>query len=182
MNKHSLSLLCAPAAIVAVCCASARGDPAGPSREYQLKAAFLYNFAQFAEWPDDAFRGPKGPIVIAVAGENPFGGALEQAVRGKQLNGREITVRYYSSAAAVEPCHVLFVSASERNNTQVALQRAGNACLTVGDVEGFTARGGIFRFLVEDNKVRFEVNIDAAQHSRVKISSRLLKLAKIYEP
>ena len=63
-----------------------------------------------------------------------------------------------------------------------ALQRAGNACLTVGDVDGFTARGGIFRFLVEDNKVRFEVNIDAAQHSRVKIGSRLLKLAKIYEP
>jgi hypothetical protein len=182
MTKHSLSLLCAPAAIVAVCCATARGDPAGPSREYQLKAAFLYNFAQFAEWPDDAFKGPRGPIVIAVAGENPFGGTLEQAVRGKQLNGREITVRYFPSAAAVEPCHVLFVSASERNNVPQALQRAGSYCLTVGDVEGFTARGGIFRFLVEDNKVRFEVNIDAAQHARVKISSRLLKLAKIYEP
>ena len=181
MNKHSLSLLCAPAAIVAVCCATARGDP-GPSREYQLKAAFLYNFAQFTEWPDDAFKGPKGPIVIAVAGDNPFGGALEQAVRGKQLNGHDITVRYFPSASAVEPCHVLFVSASERNNVAQALQRAGNNCLTVGDVDGFTARGGIFRFLVEDNKVRFEVNIDAAQHSRVKISSRLLKLAKIYEP
>jgi hypothetical protein len=177
MNKHSLSLLCAPAAIVAVCCATARGDP-GPSREYQLKAAFLYNFAQFAEWPDDAFKGPHAPIVIAVAGENPFGSALEQAVRGKQLNGHEITVRYFPGAASVEPCHVLFVSASERNNTSLA----GNYCLTVGDVEGFTARGGIFRFLVEDNRVRFEVNIDAAQHSRVKISSRLLKLAKIYEP
>src|SRR4051795_5265685 len=90
MNKLSLSLLCAPAAVVAVCCATARAEPAGPSREYQLKAAFLYNFAQFAEWPDDSFKGPHGPIVIAVAGDNPFGAALEQAVRGKQLNGREI--------------------------------------------------------------------------------------------
>ena len=75
---------------------------------------------------------------------------------------------------------MLFVSASERNNFPQALQRAGNYCLTVGDVDGFTARGGIFRFLLEDNKVRFEANMDAVRRSRLRVSAKLLKLAKIY--
>lgn len=152
----------------------------GASREYQLKAAFLYNFAQFVEWPDDTFDDSQAPIVIQVVGHSPFGGALDHAVRGKLVNGRRIEVRYYAEAAAVKPGHIVFLCASERNNIEQVLKKAGAAALTVGDYDRFTQDGGMFRFFGESNKVRFEVNLEAAKRSRLKISSKLLKLAKVY--
>lgn len=179
--RLSFTLLAALCVLAVPLCGVASAD-AATSREYQVKAAFLYNFTQFVAWPQDAFDGPESPIVIGVAGDNPFGLSLEQAVRDKVVNGRRMAVRYYPNAAAVGRCHVLFVSASEKHNVTELLKRAGDAALTVGDFEGFAAAGGIFRFFTEGNKVRFEVNLDAARRSRLKISSKLLKMAKIYEP
>jgi hypothetical protein len=177
MARQIFILLIAASAVLVAGVSPARADA---SREYQLKAAFLYNFAQFVEWPADAFASGDAPIVIGVLGDNPFGGALEQAVRGKSVNGRGIQIRYYPSIESIDRCHVLFVSSSQRFNTAAVLQKAGDSTLTVGDYDGFTRDGGLFRFLTEANKVRFEVNLDAAQRSRLKISSKLLKLAKIY--
>src|SRR4051812_17795424 len=177
MARKIFIFLIAAAALLVVGPGRARADA---SREYQLKAAFLYNFAQFVEWPADALGSADAPIVIGVLGESPFAGALEQAVRGKSVNGRPIEIRYYSALESMDRCHILFVGASQRFNTAAVLAKAGDTTLTVGDYDGFTREGGVFRFLTESNKVRFEVNLDAARRTRLKISSKLLKLAKIY--
>lgn len=175
-----LLLLAAPLALLLALWSNAAQAQTAASREYQVKAAFLYNFAQFVEWPDDAFSTARSPIVIGVVGENPFGSSLEQAVGGKSVNGRSLEVRYFRDVESMRACHILFLASSEREHVREALEKAGRSALTVGDFEGFTASGGIFRFLTEGNKVRFEVNLDAARASRVKISAKLLKLAKIY--
>ena len=149
-------------------------------REYQVKAAFLFHFAQFSEWPADAFPRGDSPLVIAVVGRaDPFAGALERAVRDKRIGGHPIVVAHYASAASVGACHVLFVCDDQSDALDQVLQKAGGATLTVGDFDGFTDRGGLVRFFPEDNKVRFEINLDALRHSRLKISAKLLKLARI---
>jgi hypothetical protein len=150
------------------------------SREYAVKAAFLYNFAQFVEWPGDAFSGPDAPIIIGVVGEDPFGGLLEQAVRDKKVGGRPLVIQRFHDAGSLRFCHILYVAPSESEETAQVLAKAGQLTLAVGDFESFTARGGTFRFLLEDNRVRFEVNVAATHKLRIKISSKLLKLARVY--
>lgn len=150
------------------------------AREYQVKAAFLFHFAQFVEWPADAFPQDDSPLVIGVLGRaDPFGGSLERAVREKRIGNHPISVAHYDSAGALGPCQILFVCDDQGEALESILQKAGNATLTVSDIEGFTDRGGLVRFFPEDNKVRFEINLDGVRHSRLRISSKLLKLAKI---
>lgn len=150
------------------------------AREFQVKAAFLFHFAQFTEWPADAFPRGDSPLVIAVIGKgDPFGGALERAVRDKRIGGHPIVVAHYDSPISLAPCHVLFVCDDEAEATDQVLQKAGGATLTVSDLDGFTDRGGLVRFFPEDNKVRFEINLEGVRHSRVRMSAKLLKLAKI---
>ena len=150
------------------------------AREYQVKAAFLFHFAQFTEWPADAFPRGDSPLVIAVIGrEDPFAGALERAVRDKVVGGHPIVVAHYDSVASLAPCHVLFVCDDQADALDQILQKAGGATLTVGDLDGFADHGGLVRFFPEDNKVRFEVNLETLRRSRLKISAKLLKLAKI---
>lgn len=152
---------------------------AGPS-EYEVKAALIYKFALFIEWPADAFADHKSPFIVATVGDDPFGGALEQAVQGKTFNGHPIVVKHFPNAAVLEHCHILYVGASEQGDLPQVLEKAGNSTLTVGDSENFTAQGGIFRFFREETRIRFEVNLGVAQRSRLRISSKLLKLAKVY--
>ena len=157
----------------------ARGEPAP---EYAVKAAFLYNFAKFVEWPADAFTGPGSPIVIWVFGEDPFGDGLG-SLKGKTANGRPIVVRYAANLGELERCHILFVSASEKENLQKVLQTTkGWSILTVGDMNGFAQDGGIINMVKEESRVGIEINLEAAQRSRLKISSKLLALAKIVKP
>jgi YfiR/HmsC-like len=158
----------------------ARAD--GPSREYQLKAAFLYNFAQFVDWPEESFANNQSPLIVAVVGQDPFNGALDQVLKGKTAGGRGIVVKYFANSGAIESCHVLFVSSSEQGQMSAVLQRAGKFhALTVGDFDGFTASSGMIRFFAEDNRLRFEINTDAvAADGKLKIRSQLLKLARIY--
>jgi YfiR/HmsC-like len=180
MTQKTLRILLIPLLLMLPPPGMAVADGA-PSREYQLKAAFIFNFAQFVEWPQDAFAGPDAPLVIGIVGDNPFGGVLEQVVGGKKAGGRGIVVKYFPNANAIERCHVLFVSGSERDHMpQIVEKSARENTLTVGDFDDFTNSAGMIRFMTQDNRLRFEVNLDAMGRGRLRASAKLLKLAQIY--
>jgi hypothetical protein len=148
--------------------------------EYRVKAAFLYTFAKFVEWPAPSFKGPDDPIAICVAGQNPFGHMLEDTVSGKTLEGRFFVVRYLPDALQAGGCHILFVSASERKNVGAILESIRTpGVLTVGESEGFAMNGGVINFKLDSGKVRFEINPDAAAKAGLSIRSNLLSLAQI---
>jgi|GEM_PF-96210 len=147
--------------------------------EYQVKAAFLFNFAKFVEWPNETFSDPNAPLVITVFGEDPFNGSLE-AVKGKLVNNRRLTIRRVKDIQEIGKSNVLFVSPSARKELARILEALqGQNVLTVGEDGAFTQCGGIINFVKEDNRVRFEVNVTAAERAGLKISSRLLALARI---
>jgi hypothetical protein len=153
-----------------------------PTREYQVKAAFVFNFAQFTDWPATAFDTPDAPLVITVVGTNPYGNAIEQVTRDKKVGGRDVNVRYVANASAVGRTHVLVVCPSENGRAGGAVNAAAkSAVLTVGEGEDFSAIGGVVRFFAEDNKLRFEINPAAAQRAGLKVSAKLMQLARIYK-
>lgn len=166
-----------------VCLTAGRGSPAAgsqPAPEYLIKAAYLYNFAMFVEWPNAAFARADSPIVIGVLGSDPFGQALDQTVRDKTVNNRHIRIDRVQSTQDLSRCHILFVSPSETARlNDVAYRLDGTSVLIVGDTAGLAKRGAIITFVVEDNKVRLEVNVEAAKRARLSISSKLLNLARI---
>jgi hypothetical protein len=153
------------------------------SSEYLIKAGFIYNFAKFVEWPSAAFSQPDSPIVIGVLGTDPFGNVLDRIVEDKKIGPRPFVVRRYKwgkDLKDLKDCKILFVSASEKTRIdEILLSVKGLPILTVGETPGFAERGGVIRFTLEDNRVRFEVNVDAAHQADLNISSRLLTLAKI---
>lgn len=149
------------------------------SSEYQVKAAFLYNFAKFVDWPGDAFGHSNAPLVIGVIGDDPFGGALDQAINGKSIGGRSLAVRRLKWDQDPRSCHILFISSSEQKHLpQIIQSLRGASVLTVGDMGQFNQQGGIINFILEASKVRFEINSRGADQARLKISSKLLALAK----
>ena len=151
--------------------------------EYQVKAAYLYNFAKFVDWPAAAFASPTTPLSICILGEDPFGGGLHEVVRGKTAGGRILAVRSLSDISGARGCHVLFISAVEwKANRPVLGRLAGSGVLTVGEAPGFTTGGGIVNFKLEGRRVRFEINVDAARQAQLQISSKLLSLAEIVRP
>jgi hypothetical protein len=151
------------------------------SPEYKLKAAFIVNFARFTGWPAGTFASDDAPIIIATVGNDPFNGALEQAVAGKTIGKRSIEVRHFDSADKIGDCQILFVPPSDKETTDRILRRVNDGhVLTIGDDENFTAAGGVIRFFTADSKMRFEINKDAADQARLTISSKLLTLAKIF--
>ncbi len=147
--------------------------------EYQLKAAFLYHFAQFTEWPASAFAREDAPLVIGILGENPFGAALEQTLRGKTLMKHPVSARVLSSVAdATNGCHILFVSSSEKKRLPEIISALGKASiLTVGESDRFTETGGMINFVRQGNKIRFQINDGAARTAGLQIRSKLLSLA-----
>lgn len=148
--------------------------------EYELKAAFLYNFASYVEWPTRVTADSGGTFVIGVYGDDPFGDMLEQTVAGKTVNGRRIEVKRFSSIRELKPCHILFISNSEDGRTGRILNAVKDwHTLTVGETDGFARNGGIIGFFLENKKVRFEINPDEARRSGLKVSSKLLKLARV---
>ncbi len=166
--------------VVALGLAIAAGLP-GQTDEYQVKAFFLYNFTRYVEWPAGKFRSASDPIVICVLGQDPFGGALVQAANGKVVEGRSVQVHPIAEVGPKCDCHILFVGASERKRFRPAYAAIkGSGILTVGEAQGFTSEGGIISFKLEDGKVRFEINIEAAQQEHLHISSKLLSLAQGY--
>jgi YfiR/HmsC-like len=144
--------------------------------EYAVKAAFLFNFTKFVEWPPSAF-GERNDFQLCVLGEDPFGKGLD-VVRGEKVAGREITLLRTPKLAEEEGCQILFISRSERARMPQILQDLKDApVLTVADTDGFLDDGGIINFKLEGSKVRFEINQQAADRAGIKISSKLLRLA-----
>ena len=148
----------------------------GPS-EYQVKAAFLYNFVKFVEWPAAAID-PQEPITLCVLGKDPFGDALSRAIEGKSVNGHRIATRRIAEAAKAQSCHVLFVSASESGRAAEIIRavRSWNV-LTVSEIDRFLDRGGMINFVMDGQRVRFQINAKVAIEAGLKISSKLLQLA-----
>jgi hypothetical protein len=151
--------------------------------EYQVKAAFLYNFAKFVEWPPEAFKTPKDPILVCVLGRNPFGNALEEAIRGKSIAGRPFAYRHVSDAESASACQILFVGSEESKHFRSLLESLKPmGILTVGEAQGFAADGGVINFKLDEGRVRFEINVAAAEHQQLHISAKLLSLAQIVKP
>lgn len=148
--------------------------------EYQIKAAFLYNFVQFIEWPASAFKDAHSDFFLCVLGDDPFGTVLERTISGKIVKGRSLAVKQSGRLHDLTDCQLMFISSSERGHlTEILDMLADSSVLTVGDTDQFAYLGGMINLYVAENKVRFEINPHAAERSGLKISSKLLKLAKI---
>lgn len=146
--------------------------------EYDLKAAFLFNFARFVEWPPTAFAGDRAPLTVCVYGEDPFGPTLDAVVQGERVGERSLLVQRPDSLDDLGECHVLFVCRSEKDRLgKVMAQVAGKPVLTVADTDGFLRAGGTINFILEGSKVRFLINQEAAARSGLRISSKLMRLA-----
>ncbi len=145
-------------------------------REYDVKAAFLYNFTRFTQWPPGIFRDAHTPLILCVIGENPFGDALN-AVARKRSNGRPVHVLLDVDTTHIGQCHVAFFAFSERIAIEDHLSRITGPVLTVSDIPDFSERGGMIQLNRIGNRIRFEVNLAAARDHNLTISSKLLKLA-----
>jgi hypothetical protein len=157
---------------------------AGPARsapsEYELKAAMLYNFCKFVEWPAPSFATSGSPVVIGILGQDPFGELLEQIVRGKTVDGRSVVTRRWKSVDEIEGVHLLFISVSERKNLPHILAVLGTKpILSVGDMDRFAAQGGDVNFRLEGTRIRFVINPDEATRGGLKVSAKLLALAEV---
>jgi hypothetical protein len=160
--------------------ASSPARAQGSFDEYQVKAAFLYHFAKFVEWPADSFRDAHEPITVCVVGYDPSEGLFEATVRDKSVGGRPLRVRMAKSPQALEGCRLVFVPSSERKRWAKMKESAPRAAvLTVGEGSDFVQQEGIIGLTLEENRVRFEINLEAAERARLKVSSKLLALAKV---
>jgi hypothetical protein len=152
----------------------------GLPTEYEVKAAYLYNFAKFVEWPADAFKDGSAPFVIAVVGRDPFGAALDQILAGKSVNGHPVVVLRVADPGQARGAHIVYVGLPEGAALTPALRRvSGDGVLTVGDGAAFARDGGIIGFRTQDRRVRFDINAQRAERAGLKLSSQLLKLARI---
>jgi hypothetical protein len=149
--------------------------------EYKVKGAFLLNFAKFTKWPAEEVAATNTPVTIGIVGEDPFGSALDQLVAGETIGTRPIVVKRLALSEDLSPCRILFIPKSV-DATAVLKHLSGPGVLTVGESDDFLDVGGVIRLLIEGKKVRFEVNMDAAQRAHLTISSQLLKLARTIKP
>lgn len=166
------------------------------SREYQVKAAFLYNFIKFVDWPEEETANTNELITIGIIGKDPFGNAFEP-IKDKPVKGRKVVVKWFKGLEelekssqkdksqehpqieAIRKCHLLFICPSEKERfKEIINSLKDNSVLTVADTQGFLESGGIINFVIEENKVNFEINVAAAEHAKLKIRSQLLRLAK----
>lgn len=146
--------------------------------EYEIKAAFVYNFAKFVEWPQEAFANAGDPVRFCVFGNTPLDSDLQQLITGKTIGARPVQVQR-TGFLQIKQCHVLFIGASDSARIlQVQEATRGATVLTVGEFPGFLDQGGMINFIFDQNRIRFEVNLKAAQEAKLKLSSKLLSLAK----
>ena len=145
--------------------------------ESAVKAAFLCGFAEFVEWPG----APAGdPLVIGILGEDPFGALLDETVKNRALQNKPLALKRVHTVEDAAHCQIVYVSASEKRNLDSILRALAKASvLTVSDIDGFAERGGVIGFVTEQQRVRFHINVEAADRAGLQISSRLLKLARI---
>lgn len=169
--------------ILAAACTALPGAmawPAAPAGEYQVKAAYLFNFGQFVEWPAAAFASPAAPFVIGILGEDPFGGALDQVVRGESLRGHPLAVRRFNEPEEISDCNILFIGRGEATRLERTLQALrGRHILTVTDFTGSGSHAAIIVLLTENNRIRMRINVAEARANALVISSKLLRPAEV---
>ena len=169
-----LATACIIGTAVPACFAQPRSAP-----EYQLKAAFLYNLLQFIEWPQQAFKDASSPITICVYDDRAAGSAFD-SYRNENIRGRKLVFKKYDDMQRSLECHVMFVNTQDRKTLNTIIANAGSrAILTVGEFDDFARMGGIINFFTTDNKLRFEINPEAAKKAGLKVSSEILKVARI---
>ncbi len=152
------------------------------ARETSVKAAFLYRFTHFAEWPPEAMGGKGDPITMCVTGRDELAEGLEHAVEGRKSRNRPLVVRRVDGTEGAAGCHVLFIGWSDLEAIDRILgELASQPTLTVGDVQGFARRGGMINLMRDGKRMRFEINRGAAERARIQLSSQLLKLAQIVD-
>lgn len=148
--------------------------------EYQVKAAFLFNFAKFVEWPPSSFSDASAPLRICVFGRDPFGQELRDMTNDRSINGRRLEVNHVVDLRDARSCHILFIASSGGTPVKQIIEGLhGASVLTVGDTKGFAEQGGMINFVLENDRVQFEVSRKAAEQAGLKISSKLLSVAKL---
>ncbi len=174
----------ATVAVAAACTLLAPLAAAEMTKESDVKAALLYNFTQFAEWPPAAFAQPGAPLVIGILGHDPFGDVLDKLVEHETVNGHRIVIERFHTPEAARHAHVLFISSTERTRLPQILSALGDRpILTVADFDGFVARGGMVAFRRGPNhKIRLSVNLDAARAVSLTLSAKLLRVVEIVTP
>jgi uncharacterized protein DUF4154 len=146
--------------------------------EFQVKAAYLYNFGRFVQWPDESTGDRGEPFEICVLGADPFGPALDATLAGGTINGKSVSAKRIAKPQDIDSCRVLFISSSEESHLKEDLAALDKTrVLTVSDIPRFSERGGMIGFILEGNRVRFDVNLDSAQGAGLTLSSELLKVA-----
>ena len=185
----ALALFAAPISVQAQ-------DDSAQSREYQIKAAFLYNFIKFVDWPEEKVAESNEPVIIGIVGKDPFGNAFAP-VKDKEDKGRKVLIKRFKPIEelkksgerdksllereidSLRKCHLLFICSSEEKSIKEIINLVkDHSVLTIGDMQGFLESGGIINFIMEEKKIRFEINMTAAKRAKLKIRSQLLLLAK----
>jgi uncharacterized protein DUF4154 len=152
-------------------------NPAAVPTDYEVKAAFLYNFAKFVRWPAEAAAGPR--FVVAIVGEDPFGAVLDRAFQGKTVLGRPVEIRRTRVVREAADAQMAFIGSSERAHlSEVLAALRGGSILTVGDMDRFADGGGMVGFRLKDSTVRFEVNLRELRQARLQMSSQIIRLAQ----
>ena len=178
MTHKATHVLRRALALVVLACGVA--SAAAPVSEYQLKAVFLFNFAHFVEWPPAALPHDSAPFVIGVVGKDPFGGSLDEVLRGENVNRHPLAVERYQSAAEIGDCQILFIPASEFGHLDAILTALkGKSTLTVTDADNPAVRGVIIGLVKRDNRIRLRIDLQAAKAGNLTISSKLLRPAEI---
>jgi hypothetical protein len=175
LRRRLLRVACV---LVASWCGGAMSAP--PAAEYQVKAAYLFNFGQFVEWPQQAYDSPSAPFVIGIVGEDPFGQTLDEVVAGESLGGHPLVVRRFRHPEDISACNILFIGRSETARLEQTLKLLqGRSVLTVTDITGAERRGAIIVLVNDNNRIRMRINVAAAKASNLVISSKLLRPAEI---
>jgi hypothetical protein len=161
--------------------ASAEPPPAPAHSEYEIESAMLYNFTKFVEWPDGALGAVGAALVVGVLADDPMALVLAAALRDKTIYGHPVVVRRLNSSADSKSCTVLFVGASDRQDIARIVRSVGpSPVLTIGEYVQFSRLGGVIAFIREGNRIRFEINLDAADRAGLQVSSKLLRLADVW--
>jgi len=154
-----------------------RADTAAVSED-QVKAAYLYNFVKFIEWPRESFASDSAPLRICVLGRESVSSILHDITKGKMLNGRSIQVENPAQVSQASPCQVVFITGDNRDSRGTLERLRGLSIVTVGEHDRFLEAGGVINFAIEHERVRFEINAGVARRARLKISAQLLSVAK----
>ena len=159
--------------------AASPGSNDQSTREYEVKSAFLYNFAAYVEWPKSAFAEESSPLVVCIVGADPFGGVLDKILQGKTAQGRPLTLRRVATAKEAKGSHIVFIPSSESERIgELTSALAGTPALLVGEAEGLARKGAACNFVLEDSRVRLEVNVGTAEKAGLRLGAKLLKIAR----